>query len=62
MYVRGNSIGTDDGRQTTDDRSLYAVDVHMDVSTPRYGHSCLLEEFVSHTRPYSNASVGRATG
>ncbi len=24
--------------------------------------SMLLEEFVSHTRPYSNASVGRATG
>ncbi len=25
-------------------------------------HFQVLEEFVSHTRPYSNASVGRATG
>ena len=26
------------------------------------GRACVLEEFVSHTRPYSNASVGRASG
>ncbi len=36
--------------------------VQMAQTRERLQSSFLLEEFVSHTRPYSNASVGRATG
>jgi hypothetical protein len=45
--------------------SIRRVGLYLGVISnlyPCFKHSMVLEEFVFHTRPYSNASVGRATG
>jgi hypothetical protein len=39
-----------------------SVSTTVVITKRKFTLQMMLEEFVSHTRPYSNASVGRATG